>query len=323
LESVRDDAVTYEVGARSRAASAIGRLGDPRPGVGLVKETKLPDIVFGGLISAGKFKLGETGAEMVIEQNYRLARYPVTVAQYQAFVEGGGYEDDGSPEAAARLGRWWTPEGLAWKRENEISGPENYAPVFQTPNHPRVGVSWFEAVAFCRWLSEKTGQFIRLPREVEWERAARGPEGREYPWGGEKDLLPRCNMDETGIESTSAVGLFPLGDTPAEGGGELGLADMAGNVWEWCQTKYRSFGDHVEPAEDEKLEGDEGRALRGGSWGDSAGSCRSAVRGWDWVRPGVLHRCLGFRVCLVPGPKEQTASKAEPKPGDGGRGTRT
>lgn len=106
----------------------------------------------------------------------RIARYPVTVAQYQAFVDAGGYRER----------RWW-PDEKAWDFAQKTMGPEDYRELFQTPNHPRVGVSWWEADAFCRWLSATTGRQFALPAEEQWERAARGREGRKFPWGRRLD----------------------------------------------------------------------------------------------------------------------------------------
>ncbi|MDA1274082.1 MAG: SUMF1/EgtB/PvdO family nonheme iron enzyme [Verrucomicrobia bacterium] len=148
------------------------------------------------------------------------------------------------------------PEWLQEEYSKEtfpISRPRDFGPVFQTPNHPRVGVSWFEAGAYCRWLNSSDVRprlandlgltqgndiEIRLPTESEWELAARwNREKREaddrlFPWGDEKsenDLTERCNWHKCGIESTSAVGLFPKGNA------DCGAADLSGNVWEWCR----------------------------------------------------------------------------------------
>ena len=238
---------------RAHAGVRLARLGDPRPGAGL-RPDGLPDLDFTTeLLPAGEFKLGEGGTEAVIKEPYHLSRYPVTVAQYQAFVKADGYQDDRSDTAARRLAPWWGEEGLAWKREKGVTGPDDYDPVFQTPNHPRVGVSWYEAMAFCRWLSEKLKLEIRLPHEAEWEQAARWnvktgkADEREFPWSdSEKDLAQRCNCSQTGIGHTSAVGLFPSGKA------ECGALDMSGNVWEWCEDLY------------EKNEAY--RVLRGSSW---------------------------------------------------------
>ena len=298
---------------RARAGSVLGRLGDPRPGVGLDGD-RLPDIVWVS-IPSGPFLMGSAkGGESynreypqftckLITQPYQISRYPITVAQYQAFVDAGGYTD--------KAESWWTKAGWAWKVGQKVTGPRDYDAVFQTPNHPRVGVSWFEAVAYCRWLSVKKGQTIRLPREAEWERAARGVKGRLYPWGGEPDAPQRCNMEFTGIGATSAVGLFPLGDTPPESPNEPGVADMAGNVWEWCQTKWRDDYKNYENAVDEGIEGEDDRALRGGSWFDSAWFCRSAFRFGFRLRPVEGLGFLGFRVCLVPGSADAQGALAD------------
>ena len=284
LEEVRDGVARFEVKARVRAASAIGRLGDPRPGVGL--KDALPDLVFDELrFPVAEFEMAWNRQKVKIKHPYRLSRYPVTVAQYQTFVAAGGYEDDRSAEATQRLGRWWTPDGLKWKRENDITGPADYDPIFQTPNHPRVGVSWYEATAFCAWLAEKLQLDIRLPHEAEWEQAARWNrqtgkvDDRLYPWGGkeEPDLAHRCNMDKTGIGHTSAVGLFPSGKA------DCGALDLSGNVWEWCENWY----DKAEIY----------RVLRGGSWsGNLPEALRCAFRVLD--RPSPRSQGVGFRCVL-------------------------
>ena len=281
LEEVRDDARGFDIEARSRAASAIGRLGDQRAGAGL-RADGLPDIDFDIEIPPGPFPMGDPPKICeAITEPYRISRYPVTVAQYQTFVAAGGYEDDGSEEATQRLSRWWTPEGLQWKRDADIAGPDENEPVFQTPNHPRVGVSWYEAVAFCRWLSEKLEQPIALPGETQWERAARHTDGRLYPWGREEDdLTQRCNMGHTGLQHTSAVGLFPGGKA------ECGALDMAGNVWEWCEDLYQADKPY--------------RVLRGGSWSiNDPAYLRCACRSFSV--PGCRLNVVGFRVVWLVG----------------------
>ena len=275
---------------RAKAGTVLGKLGDPRRGVGV--KNGLPDFDWIE-IPAGPFIMGSKQGETryvdetpqfecrLITQPYRISRYPVTVAQYRAFVDAGGYAD------LAR--RWWTPEGWKWKEENKVSGPEEDQPAFQTSNHPRVGVSWFEAVAFCRWLSEQLQQQIRLPSEAEWERAARHTDGRAYPWGeGMEDLAQRCNMAETGIGHTSAVGLFPGGLA------QCGAADMAGNVWEWCRTKWRGNYTNYEQKVDDALDGTDRLVLRGGSWGNlDPETLRCSFR-FD-VSPVSRSQLYGFR----------------------------
>jgi len=151
----------------------------------------------------------------LIQQPYRISRYPLTVAQYRCFVEAKGYEQR----------QWWTAAGWQWRTQNEIFGPREFGGVFETSNHPQVGVSRYEAVAFCRWLSGQINDIVRLPTEAEWERAARHTDGRIYPWVGGFETT-RCNMGDTGVGATSAVGSFPTGDAIC------GAADMSGNVWE-------------------------------------------------------------------------------------------
>ena len=136
--------------------------------------------------------------------------------------------------------------------------------MFDLPNHPVVDVSWYEAVAFCNWLTERLReagamqpeQRIQLPTEAQWEKAARSTDGRRYPWGAE--ITPDyANYRNTGIGTTTAVGIFPKGESP------YGVLDMSGNVWEWCLTKWRK--NYREQADDD-LEGDVVRVVRGGSY---------------------------------------------------------
>jgi formylglycine-generating enzyme required for sulfatase activity len=150
---------------------------------------------------------------------YYMARYPVTVAQFQTFVQTSGYE---SGDPSYRLG---------------------------VNTHPVVWVSWHDAVAYCRWLTERLrtwedtpeplasllreqGWAISLPSEVQWEKAARGGDGRIFPWGNEPDSN-RANYAETEIRAMSAAGCFPGGASP------YGVEEMSGNVLEWTQTQWQ------------------------------------------------------------------------------------
>lgn len=257
---------------RLEIGDRLAALGDPRPGVGLDAKG-LPDIEWVE-IPAGPFLYGENKETRELP-TFFIARYPITNAQYQAFIEAGGYRDE----------RWW----------QDLTRPVRKLekPRWSAPNRPRPNVSWFEAVAFCRWLSAQRGYEVRLPTEWEWEKAARGTDEREYPWGdGYRSGL--ANIDETWdrvgshhpLEQTSAVGLYRQGASP------YGVLDMAGNVWEWCVNEYDN------PANIE-LTGQQARVVRGGSWSYGPVVARSAYRGnFD---PGSRRAYSGFRVlCSAP-----------------------
>ncbi len=184
---------------------------------------------------------------------FYLGRYPITNAQYAAF-----------------------------KKIEIPLGKEN---------HPVVNVSWKDALAFSGWLSEQTGKNFRLPTEAEWEKAARGADGRIYPWGDEWDAR-RANSGESGIKGASSVGKYsPAGDSP------YGVVDMSGNVWEWCQSKYAPYPYQPDDGREE-LAGEAARALRGGSWRYYHGYCRAATR--FWIVPAYSNSFVGFRVALSP-----------------------
>ncbi|HEX2906323.1 MAG TPA: SUMF1/EgtB/PvdO family nonheme iron enzyme [Phototrophicaceae bacterium] len=271
--------------ARAEAGRILNRLGDPRPGVGL-RSDGLPDMEWVE-IPAGPFLMGcdkslqaddkEAPPHEVTLPTYCISRYLVTNIQFQAFIMASdGYNRR----------EWWTESGWAWKGER--TAPDEYADLlFRLANHPRIYVRWYEALAFCRWLSVKLGYEVTLPTEAQWEKAARGTDGRIYPYGNEYDAI-KANTQDTGIGQTSAVGLFSAGASP------YGVLDMSGNVWEWCLSKWREF--YVEP-EDTDWEGSDARVLRGGSWfsADStlfrapnryryAPVSRSYVRGFRCVR---------------------------------------
>ena len=282
---VCEEKCELSISDRAAAARALGRLGDPRPGVGV--KNGLPDIAW-CQIEAGPFVMGGDGVVAgqpqftctLIRQPYAISRYPITVAQYQCFVDAGGYEAE----------QYWTKTGWQWRQQKKITAPEAYSEVFGVANHPQVGVSWYEAVAYCRWLSAQMGKEIRLPSEAEWERAARHNDGRTYPWGNQEEYEQRCNMGESGIGSTSAVGIFPSGNATC------GAADMGGNVWEWCSTAWQDDYESYEQNVTDDLTVDGFRVLRGGSFFDPRGGVRCASR--DWSDPVIRDNGVGFRVVM-------------------------
>jgi formylglycine-generating enzyme required for sulfatase activity len=133
-------------------------------------------------VEAGEFTMGanEYDREKPIRQIYldefMMGKYPVTNEEFKAFIDEGGYNNE----------EYWTKEGWKWKEKEKISEPLYWHEgKWNRPNFPVVGVSWYEAAAYANWLSKKTGRTYRLPTEAEWEKAARGTDGREYPWGNE------------------------------------------------------------------------------------------------------------------------------------------
>ena len=153
-------------------------------------------------------------------------------------------------------------------------------------------MTWYEAAAFCGWLSERLGFAVSLPTEAQWERAARYTDGRTYPWGEAEDVSARANVDESGIGSTSAVGMFPQGKA------ECGALDMAGNVWEWCRAKWAGDYKGYERKVSDDLAGDEDRVLRGGAWASPYDFARCSDR--ITYEPVIRYYYFGFRVVAPP-----------------------
>jgi formylglycine-generating enzyme required for sulfatase activity len=282
---------------RNAAGDALNYLGDPRPGVGL-RGDGLPDIAWCA-VPAGEFIMGNTEqtdnmawpneAPQHTEQiyaHYRISKYPITNSQFAAFARDGGYTD-----------KWrhcWTPAGWQWKGDRR--GPDKHGGIYDLPNHPAVMVTWYEAHAFCNWLSQKLGVAVSLPTEAQWERAARGTDGRRYPWAGE--LTPdHANYAQTGIGTTTAVGIFPQGVSPC------GALDMSGNVLEWCRTRWH---DGYKGKPDDAPEGTHTRVLRGGAFGLDVGFPRCACRNWD--SPYFRFSNFGFRVVASPIIHDRAAS---------------
>ncbi len=261
---------------RADAGRILSVLGDPRPGVGVVND--VPDIVWCA-VPAGEFWMGddqgasnEQPAHRLHLPDFRLAKYPVTNAQYAAFV-------------------------TATNREAPRTWPGNEPPA-ELMNHPVVDVTWHDAVAFCAWLSAELGETVRLPSEAAWEKAAKGHgKNRGYPWGDDEPDENRCNFDLT-IGTTSSVGLYPAGQSP------YACQDMSGNVWEWTMSLLGEdfmnpdFGYPYDPTdgrEDLAAPDFVARVLRGGAYFNHQGLLRCASRyGWyleDRYGNG------GFRVC--------------------------
>lgn len=197
-----------------------------------------------------------------------IGTYPVTYSRFRLFIDApDGFYDD----------QWWV--GLDVPDKNrEKPGQQR----FMLDDHPCEWVSWYDAIAYCRWLSFQHNIRVRLPTEWEWQWAAQGPKGREYPWGDRFDK-DRCNTDENGINSTTPVDCYPTGVSP------FGVMDMAGNVWEWCLNEY-------ELPDNTNFEGDAPRSVRGGSWGHDLLFARVTFR--DGGRPQDRSNYQGFRLAM-------------------------
>ena len=142
--------------------------------------------------------------------------YPVTNARFARFIAAGGYE----------VARWWAPSGWAWREASGVRCPVCWKrPGWDGPDQPASGVSWYEADAYARWAGR------RLPTDAEWEKAARGTDGRRYPWGDDWPSAAVANFDSA-VGRTSPVGLFLAGVSP------YGCHDMAGNVNNWVSDWY-------------------------------------------------------------------------------------
>lgn len=258
IEQLEGKGLTHN--ERLKIGQYLAALGDPRPGVGL-KADGSPDIKWIET-PGGEVKLEGVDRDLNVKR-FRIAQYPVTNVQFDAFsMAEDGYRNE----------EWWRDI------EKQSSRPND--PSWQEANYPRERVSWYDAIAFCRWLSAKTGTNIRLPTEWEWQQAATvGDPQREYPWEGGWDAS-RCNSDESRLRRTTAVGMYP------QGGTEQGVLDMAGNVWEWCLNTHDN-------EQDTTIHTGGSRVIRGGSWYILPGSLRASTR--HWSDAGNRGYDIGFR----------------------------
>jgi formylglycine-generating enzyme required for sulfatase activity len=223
--------------ARVECGRVLARLGDPRRAVNDLP----PEMV---QIAGGTFVIGNTkeAARDDDEVNdlpltvptFKIARYPVTNAQWKLFLDDDGYNPDAP---------WWDAAGQAWLRKSDrlktLSRYDKHLGI-ALPNHPVVTITWYEAMAFCRWLSQHQGynphgNQYTLPSEAEWEYAARRATCRIYPWGNDQPDAKHANFART-YNGTTTPGCFPVGTTV-----EDGIHDLTGNVWEWTRSIYRPY----------------------------------------------------------------------------------
>lgn len=223
---------------------------------------------------------------------FLIAKYPVTTAQFQRFMDAGGYSrrewwTEAGWEAKLRGWDWdgnqWIETDQPWIEPRYLKEHE-----FSNPNQPIIGVSWYEAVAFCLWLSDTTSENIMLPSESMWQRAAQGDDGRAFPWGNTWDCT-KCTNSASPCEftvTTEVTTYEGVGDSP------YGVVDMSGNVWEWCRTEYESGSDDIHARGEHRL-------LRGGSWYYTDSEYfRCDYRNWNVPYHRNYYRGWGFRLAV-------------------------
>ncbi|MFO0134313.1 MAG: SUMF1/EgtB/PvdO family nonheme iron enzyme [Planctomyces sp.] len=255
-----------DLSARDQLGLLVSRIGDDRPELDLRTAEAWVTVPF------GEYSLGENkDRRFVLQQPVEISRFPVTNAEFQKFVLAGGYDQQAYWKSGweVKCKEDWTAPGSFTLRD------------FDAATQPVVRVSWYEASAFCEWLTATDGKYqYSLPAEDLWEAAARGLQGFQYSWS---DTWYRgyCNSEWLMVR-TSVVGTFPLATSPC------GAVDMTGNVWEWTSSLYKS-----ESA---------GRVLRGGSWYCNSGNCSAWYR--NYFTPEDRYGNIGFRLArtLRPGP---------------------
>lgn len=199
----------------------------------------------------------------VYVKKFYLTTHEVTNREYEQFILAGGYNKE----------PLWSSKGWRFIKKNRIVFPAAWnVPGFRQPNSPVVGVSWYEAQAYARWAKK------RLPTELEWEKAARGTDGRRYPWGNSL----KSDVGYRAFSWPYSVGSFPANVSP------YGIYDMAGNVWEWVADWYgneTTSNDKMQRATQSRR-----KILRGGGWGSNRRQLQVTYRRSElptWRRPDV------------------------------------
>jgi hypothetical protein len=273
---------------RAYCGRVLATLGDTRKGVGLYtkkfkvrgRELELPEFEWreipappnGEFMMGASNLLGNLHRMVKLEYNFKMSKYLVTYRQYQSFIQSGEYTNP----------LWWQ----GFPKEDQLQEPHKQR--YQYQNHPCENVSWYQTVAFCRWLNMsykavelthelglETGLEIRLPTEKEWEYAARGNDERVYAYGNKYDPT-KGNTIDTNIGETTVVGSYPDGSSP------FGLLDISGNVWEWCANRESMNNEY--------------RVLRGGSFN---GDFNNSVFVYRTVSLGFRSSSIGFRLVVA------------------------
>jgi formylglycine-generating enzyme required for sulfatase activity len=275
VHELRRTALNLTTLCQKRAVLALAKMTVPEATKVLDRWTP-PGMI---LIPAGSFTMGSTENDNegpvheVWLDAFWIDRYPVTNAQWAAFMEDGGYERR----------TLWTKTGWKWK-ENKFPRPAGWVELKHRSDHPVVGISWYEALAYANWAGKS------LLSEAQWEKAARGDQKHKYPWGDEFDEK-KCNTRESGTLDTTPVEKYsPQGDSL------YGVADMVGNVWEWCCNRYTHYP-YESASSCEVLESTGVRMLRGGAYDVQKLVARVTYR--DRYLPSVRLRSNGVRLGIT------------------------
>lgn len=250
------------------------------PSEGLGSIGLLHTVPSGPFFFGSRFHPREAPRREINLPEFEIAHAPVLVKQYTIFIDSGGYATQ----------RWWSERGWAWRQGRALgwgrkdrSLPDDWTNQKYRGDHPIVGLSAYEAEAYCAWLSAQKNRPVRLPTEEEWEKAARGEDGRPWPWG--EDFRPgSANTFEAGANSTAPVGAIATDIS------SCGAADMGGNVQEWTSSAYQPFPEENIP-DRQNL-----RVARGGSFNDTAFGARASYR--RGYPAGYYYPFLGFRVVV-------------------------
>lgn len=306
VQNARTKTAEINPAGRATAYRVLGFLqADRRSGIGL--HEGVPSFSWSGIIKAGMFVMGGDpnaynaweGTQLKLDYPFWISRYPVTYAQYEAFVRSNGYHEH----------LYWTRMGWEWKGDDAHPNIGWNAPEWHISNHPVVGISWHEAHAYTQWLNTLSSDgklalpkdtpenyIVRLPTEAEWEKAVRYPDDRQFPWGDE--YVPGyANIDETArfggewvgpnfLGRTTAVGIYQNGVNPS-----LDVYDLSGNVWEWCLSQW---SENYQFPENNNPGSDIDRVVRGGSWGGVVRGAHCASR--RGISPNLGSTDWGFRI---------------------------
>ncbi|EFO80366.1 signal transduction protein [Oscillochloris trichoides DG-6] len=299
LRQITDRAIAWQ--RRFDAGRALSLLGDPRFPVTLEAwqasiaqrgDTFTPTgEYYWRYLPAGRYHIGGWKEKRsVVEHDlaaFWVARLPITVAQFARFVAEGYRED-----------RHWTAHGLKWRRDRTSPYLWN-DPRFNGANQAVIGVTWYEATAFCRWLtahlSLPAGYVLRLPTEAEWEVAAAydgSATPRTYPWGKEPPTPERAVYKDWKLDAPAPVGLCPAGMAAC------GALDLAGNVWEWCSSHYNRYPEAAYTLEKDFTPRGDSVPLRGGAYYRDGTNVRCGARDGD--HPDLWNFLSGFRVVVSP-----------------------